>query len=132
VLSNSCGVAAETARVLPPSVTFAPIVKLARIVGRFEAHGQHAEKVMSRLTDIKAQRATTMVCLLADGLFDEDHVALLDDLHWMPVAVHRQAAEKLLTLTLSMAGFYLFVFKLSVPFCRLREDVDRTPGSGPA
>jgi hypothetical protein len=71
-----------------------------------------------------------MVYLPADGLLDEDHVALLDDLYSMPVAVHRQGAEKLFTL--SMAGFYLFVFKLSVHVCRLHEDVDRTPGSGPA
>ncbi len=54
VLSNSCDVSEENARVLPPKVTFAPIVKLARIVGRIEVHGLHAEKVMSRLTDIKA------------------------------------------------------------------------------
>ena len=54
VLSNSCDVSAETARVLPPKVTFAPIVKLARIIGRIEAHGLYAENVMSRLTDIKA------------------------------------------------------------------------------
>jgi hypothetical protein len=130
VLSNSCDVSAENARVLPPNVTFAPIVKLSKIVERFEAHGLDGEKVASRLTDIKAQRVTNMVYLPADGLLDKDHVALLDDLHSMPVAVHRQAAEKLLTL--SMAGFYLLVFKLSVPFCRLHEDVDRTPGSGPA
>jgi hypothetical protein len=126
VLSNSCDVSAETARALPPKVTFAPIVKLARIIGLIEAHGLLAEKVMFRPMDIKAQRVTNMVYLPADGLLDEDHVALLDDLHSMPVAVHRRAAEKLLTL--SMAGFYLFVFKLSVPFCRLHEDVDRTPG----
>jgi hypothetical protein len=39
VLSNSCDVSAETARALPPKVTFAPIVKLARIIGRIGAHG---------------------------------------------------------------------------------------------
>lgn len=127
VLSNSCDVSAENARVLPPKVTFAPIVKVSKIVERFEAHGLDSEKVASRLTDIKAQRVTNMFYLPADGLLDEDHVALLDDLHSIPVEVHRQAAEKLFTL--SMAGFYLFVFKLSVHFCRLHEDVDRSPRS---
>lgn len=125
VLSNSCDVSAENARVLPPNVTFAPIVKLSKIVERFEAHGLDGEKVVSRLADIKAQRVSNMFYLPADGLLDEDHVALLDDLHSMPVKVHREAAEKLFTL--SMAGFYLFVFKLSVHFCRLHEDVDRSP-----
>ena len=50
---------------------------------------------------------------------------LLDDLHSMPIELHGQAAEKLFTL--SMAGFYLFVLKLSVHFCRLHENVDRSP-----
>lgn len=130
VLSNSCDVSQENARVLPPSVTFAPILKLSKIVERFESRGLDQEKIASRLTDIKAQRVTNMFYLPADGLLDEDYVALLDDLHSMPVEVHRQAAEKLFTL--SMAGFYLFVFKLSVHFCRLHEDVDRSPRIAPA
>jgi hypothetical protein len=125
VLSNSCDVSAENARVLPPKVTFAPIVKLSKIVERFKAHGLDVEKIASRMTDIKAQRVTNIFYLPADGLLDEDHVALLDDLHSMPVEVHRQQAEKVFTL--SMAGFYLFIFKLSVHFCRLHEDVDRNP-----
>ncbi|MCB1467633.1 MAG: hypothetical protein KDK08_10935 [Rhizobiaceae bacterium] len=125
VLSNSCDVSAENARVLPPNVIFAPIVKLSKIVERFEAHGLDSEKVASRLLDIKAQRVTSMFYLPADGLLDEDHVALLDDLHSMPVEFHRKTAEKLFTL--SMAGFYLFVFKLSVHFCRLQEQVNRVP-----
>lgn len=124
VLSNSCDVSAENARVLPPNVTFAPIVKLSKIVERFEAHGLDVKKVASRLADIKAQRVTNMFYLPADGPLDEDHVALLDDLHSMPIEVHRSNAEKLFTL--SMAGFYLFVFKLSVHFCRLQENVERT------
>lgn len=125
VLSNSCDVSAENARVLPPNVTFAPIVKLSKLVERFQAHGLDKEKVASRLIDIKAQRVTSMFYLPADDLLDEDHVALLDDLHSMPVEFHQKAAEKLFTL--SMAGFYLFVFKLSVHFCRLHENVDRSP-----
>ena len=125
VLSNSCDVSRENVRVLPPNVIFAPIVRLSKIIERFEAHGLDGEKVTSRLADIKAQRVTNMFYLPADGLLDEDHVALLDDLHSMPVEAHRQAAEKLFTL--SMAGFYLFVFKLSVHFCRLHENVDRSP-----
>ena len=124
VLSNSCDVSAENTRVLPPNVTFAPIVKLSRIVERFKAHELDGEKIESRLTEIKAQRVTNMFYLPANGPLDEDHVALLDDLHSMPVKVHCQAAEKLFTL--SMAGFYLFVFKLSVHFCRLHENVNRT------
>ena len=74
---------------------------------------------------IRAQGVTSIFYLPADDLLEEEHVALLDDLHSMPLEAHGQAAEKLFTL--SMAGFYLFVFKLSVHFCRLHENVDRSP-----
>jgi hypothetical protein len=123
VLSNSCDV--TNPRVMPPKVTFAPIVKLSKVVERFEAFGLDKEQVDSRLQAIRAQGVTSIFYLPADDLLDEEHVALLDDLHSMPIDAHKQAAEKLFTL--SMAGFYLFVFKLSVHFCRLHENVDRSP-----
>ena len=54
VLSNSCDVSQDNARVLPPNVTFAPIVMLPKIVERFEAHGLKSVKIKPRLTEIKA------------------------------------------------------------------------------
>ncbi|MFC4669074.1 hypothetical protein ACFO5X_10955 [Seohaeicola nanhaiensis] len=124
VLSNSCDISPENERVLPPKVTFAPLVKLARIKARFEEHGLRAEQIEGRLQAIRAQSVTSIFYLPASGPLEEEYVALLDDLHSMPVEAHRQAAEKVFTL--SMAGFYLFVFKLSVHFCRLQENVDRS------
>ena len=125
VLSNSCDLTPANARVMPPKVTFAPIVNLSKIVERFEAFGLDKKQVDSRLQAIRAQGVSSIFYLPADDLLDEEHVALLDDLHSMPIEVHGQSAEKLFTL--SMAGFYLFVFKLSVHFCRLHENVGRSP-----
>lgn len=125
VLSNSCDISPENQRELPPNVTYAPIIKLSKIVERFKACGLEQDRIASRLSNIRAQRVSNLFYLPADGLLDEDHVALLDDLHSMPIDIHRQAAEKLFTL--SMAGFYLFAFKLSFHFCRLHENVDRKP-----
>jgi hypothetical protein len=125
VLSNSCDISSENQRVVPPKVTFAPIVKLSRIEERFQERGLDEKKVASRLQAIRAQDVTSMFYLPEDGLLDAEHVALLDDLHSIPVDALAQAAEKLFTL--SMAAFYLFVFKLSVHFCRLQENVDRSP-----
>lgn len=127
VLSNSCDVSQENVRVLSPNVVFATIVKLSKIIHRFKAHGLDAEKISDRLNSIKAQRVTNMFYLPTDGLLEEDHVVLLDDLHSMPVDLYRKAAETKLFM-LSMAGFYLFIFKISVHFCRLQEDLDRSSG----
>lgn len=125
VLSNSCDVSAENHRALPPRVTFAPIVKLSRIRDRFEKFGLRADQIEPRLQAIRAQSVTSIFYLPSEGPLFEEHVALLDGIHSMPVEVHRAASKKLFTLT--MAGFYLLVFKLSVHFCRLQENVDRRP-----
>jgi len=125
VLSNSCDISPENERVLPPNVTFAPIVKLSKIEARFKERGLQADQIASRLQAIRAQSITSMFYLPADAPLEEEYVALLDDLHSMPVELHRKAAVKVFTL--SMVGFYLFVFKLSVHFCRLHENVDRSP-----
>lgn len=126
VLSNSCDVSLENERVLPPRVTFAPIVKLSKIQQRFAASGLNGEQIESRLQAIRSQSITNIFYLPKDGPLEDEYIALLDDLHSMPVEAHnKDTAEKLFTL--SMVGFYLFVFKLSVHFCRLHENVDRSP-----
>src|SRR5690606_29739452 len=72
VLSNSCDISPENERVLPPNVTFAPIVKLSKIKARFEERGLQPEQIESRLHAIRAQSITNMFYLPADGPLDEE------------------------------------------------------------
>ena len=44
----------------------------------------------------------------------------------MPVRAFIDDNAKAKRFTLSLHGFYMFVFKLSVHFCRLHENVART------
>lgn len=125
LLSNTCDVSPENDRTLPPKLVFAPIVKLSAIEARFAAKGISPEQIDGKIAAIKRQTTTSMFYLPAGGPLDEDYVALLDDVHSAPVSAHENdSSEKLFTL--SMAGFYLFIFKLSVHFCRLQENVDRS------
>lgn len=125
VLSNSCDISPDNERAMPPKVTFAPIVKLSALERIFDESGLDKERVASKLEAIRMQSVTSYFYLPATAPLDDEYVALLDDLHSMPFEKHRKNGVKLFTL--SMAGFYLFVFKLSVHFCRLQESVDRTP-----
>jgi hypothetical protein len=125
VLSNTCDISPENPRTLPLNVTFAPIVKVSKIKSRFEAMGLGSSQIAAKLDAIRSQSVTSIFYLPADGPLDEPYAVLLDDIHSMPVEILAFNSEKLLTL--SMAGFYLFVFKLSVHFCRLQENVDRSP-----
>ncbi len=124
VVSNSCDISLGNDRALSPKVVFAPIVKLSAVEARLEDRGLPVGAVKDRLSAIKSQSVTNVFFLPAGGPLNEDYVSFLDDLHSMPVASHA-GDEKLFTL--SMAGFYLFAFKLSVHFCRLHERVDRRP-----
>ena len=123
ILSNSCDIALENQRTLAPKIVFASIVKLANIRIRFEKLKLDHDQIESKLLAIRSQSISNIFYLPAGGPFDEEHVALLDDLHSIPVAASPKLGEKIFTL--AMPGFYLFAFKLSVHFCRLHENVDR-------
>lgn len=123
ILSNSCDISKENSRVLPVNVTFAPIIKLSRMIARLKEHGLDENKINSRVLGIREQRISNIFYLPSDGILDEDYIALLDDIHSMPINLHKTSERKLFTL--SMAGFYIFLFKISVHFCRIQENIDR-------
>jgi hypothetical protein len=123
IISNSCDIAPENERVLPLNVAFVPIVKMASLALLWEKSGLSGQKIEQKLSSIRAQSVSSTFYLPAEGPLKDEYVALLSDVHSIPINVFTESAVKIFTL--SMAGFYLFVFKLSVHFCRLQENIDR-------
>ena len=123
ILSNSCDVAAENQRTLPMKIIFVPIVKLAAIQARFEKAGLSPDQIAAKTSAIRSQSVTNIFYLPAEVPLEEEYVALLDDTHSIPSSFIPKATDKLFTMT--MAGFYLFLFKISIHFCRIQENVDR-------
>jgi hypothetical protein len=124
VLSNSCDVSASNRRALTPNITFVPLTRLERYVGRLHAGGQTAEQSESVVTAIKRQEVTSLMFLPAQGDIMPDSVALFDDVRAQPLD-HFRAGERSLLFRLSDFGFYLFLFKLSIHFTRMLEGVER-------
>ena len=124
VLSNSCDISRDNKRDYVPKIVFAPIVRLSAIEIRFKSLRIAGEVIRDKLDAIRKQSISNIFFLPSGGQLEHDHVVLLDDIHSMPVSAHT-GGKKLFTL--SMAGFYLFAFKISVHFCRLQENVDRRP-----
>ncbi|MGY6646896.1 MAG: hypothetical protein ACXIVD_16930 [Salinarimonas sp.] len=122
VLSNSCDISKNNRRDISPKIIFAPIIRLSSIETRLEQRGLCSENIENRITSITTQSVTNVFFLPSGGQLEHDSVVLLDDLHSMPVGSFVDGKK---LFTLSMAGFYLFAFKLSVHFCRLHEQVDR-------
>jgi len=127
ILSNTCDVSPENKREIPPNIVFAPIMKLSSYTALLEKAGLEGNTIKNKIDTIKAQAVTTIFYLPdAIGGFGEDHIIILDDVHTMPSSAFQSDSTKRKAFTLNTFGFYLFIFKLSVHFCRLRENVERT------
>ena len=125
VLSNSCDISPDNLRDYPPKLSFAPIIKLSRYAELLAASGIPSHRIDSRLQSIRAQLTSNMFYLPKGGNLEDDFVALLSDLHTMPFKVFESKQTKEKLFTLSQVGFYLFLLKLSVHFCRFHEELER-------
>lgn len=127
LLTNSCDVAPENTHEFPPNYTFAPIIKLNNYLTRFEGAGLTKQQIDSKVASIKEQRVSNIVYLPSGANLDDDYIALLGHIHTVPQNVFFESrADRQKLFTLSQNGFYLFIFKLSVHFCRLHENVERS------
>jgi len=66
-----------------------------------------------------------MFYLPAGISLDEDYVALLSEISSFPLSMFLEEEGRSRFVTLNMVGFYLFLFKLSIHFCRFHENVER-------
>lgn len=127
LLSNSCDVSPENKRELPVRLTFAPIIKLSGYLSRLTEAGLDKQQIDAKIVAIKEQRITSLFYLPKGAGLDEDYIALLDNLHSVPYKAFSEQPERLKLFTLGQVGFYLFLLKLSVHFCRFHEEVHRSP-----
>jgi hypothetical protein len=124
VLSNSCDISPANQRVLTTNITFVPLVKLRRYLEVLERAGQTPEQRQSIAETIRAQRMTAMMHIPAVPDVMEESVAIFADVRSQPLD-HFLAGERSLLFRLSDFGFYLFLFKLSIHFTRMLNDVER-------
>jgi hypothetical protein len=109
---------------MPPHVVFAPLITMQRFKERLSAAGLAVDQVEGKLSAIKKQHVTSVFYLPTGANLAEDHIALLDDLHPVPLEMFLNADQPKL-FTLSQVGFYLFIIKLSIHFCRFSEGIHR-------
>ncbi|KAB2907040.1 MAG: hypothetical protein F9K26_12685 [Ignavibacteriaceae bacterium] len=125
ILSNSCDIDPTNRRETPPRITFAPIIKIVRYVSTLKDAGFDDNRIAGKIKAIKEQNVTTLFFLPKGNGLDDDYIALLNDLHTIPLEAIQASTERKKLFTLSQIGFYLFILKLSVHFCRFHENIDR-------
>ena len=125
VLSNSCDIAPENKRDTPARIVFSPIIKLHAYGALLTRAGIPAAVIENKFQSIREQKVTTLFYLPPGCGLDEEYIALLDDVHTMPLSKFLENDRRVQIFTLSQVGFYLFLFKLSVHFCRFHEALAR-------
>lgn len=125
VLTNSCDLASANKRVMPPLVTFAPLATLASFLEKLRQSGVTPDRIAQYQEDIRAQKIDSIFYLPPAGHEARPElIAILADAHSMPLsALQESGGERLFSL--SDVGFWIFIFKLSVHFCRMHEGVTR-------
>lgn len=125
LLSNSCDIDPNNRRELPTKISFAPIIRLNQYEKLLATVIAEPERIRDKISSIRAQNITSLFYLPKGGSLEDEYVALLSDVHTIPYKsfLEQECQNKLFTL--SQIGFYLFLFKLSVHFCRFHENIDR-------
>ena len=127
ILSNTCDMSSQNTRYLPVSVTFAPIMSVEGYKKLSLRANRTDEQILQKIKAIKSQQVTNMFYLPKGRNMHEEGVVLFNDIHSMPVSALSDPISEQRNFTLSMAGFYILLFKLSVHFCRVQEGMQRNP-----
>jgi hypothetical protein len=126
MLSNSCDLDSTNRRESPSRIVFAPLIKVSSFMERLKSSGAlRAEQIQAKFDSIRRQRVTSLFFLPAGGTLGEDHIAVLDDLHNIPLRLFESKTTRSKLFTLSQLGFYLLLLKISIHFCRFSEDLTR-------
>lgn len=128
VISNTCDLAPENVRWLPARIVYCPIISLNRYEQMITLSSTPVPS--SHFTDIRSQKVTSMFFLPKNEATGEDAIAMLDRANNCDLRILNPGdvpGQRLFTL--SDFGFYLFLFKLSLHFTRIREGVARSQES---
>lgn len=128
ILSNSCDISETNTRAFPSRAVYAPIVRLSKYESAIRSAGHLSDDQLSNhMISIRQQRISNIFYLPNGQRLDYEGLVLLDRLNNCPLS---HLAEGILQdrrlFSLSNYGFYLFLFKVSIHFTRIREKIDRT------
>lgn len=125
VLTNSCDLAKGNKRMLPTRVTFSPLIRLGAYAEHLRNAGVEPHRIDAHLKDVRDQAVTSIFYLPPNERLTDEHICLLDEAYTLPIGMFPQDHRSDRIFTLSNTGFYLFLFKLTVHFCRMHEEIDR-------
>lgn len=131
ILSNTCDIDPSNKRFMPLRMVYTPIINLAKyeqslIRSHVETGQKTIQSINSHISDIRKQYISHIFYLPKSGQLKDDSIVFFDRINNCPSdSIEGQSLPERRIFTLSDYGFYLFLFKLSVHFTRIRDGVPR-------
>lgn len=136
IISNTCDIASENDRDYPPYVNFAAIYKLEDFITFMQRIGVKQKRIETFKTNLKNNKITSLFYLPEYRVEGKEIISesliRFDDTSSIPCHIINEKYDKSYKqdngdrlFSFSDYGFYLFLFKLSIHYCRIREGVFR-------
>lgn len=127
ILSNSCDNSLDNKRYFSPKLVYATIFNLNKYEEKLrELFEGKEDNIASHIAAIKEQRVTQIFYLPEiEGRLLESIVFFDTITCFTSSLIERETIPERKIFTLSDLGLYLFLFKLSVHFTRIRENIER-------
>lgn len=132
IFSNTCDVSIENKRLFDSRLAYAPIFNLHKyreaLISKYvDSNEKTLDSIKSHIEDIKKQNISQIFYLPKCGSLTNDSIVFLDRINNLPSCYFdAEEIKKNRVFSLSDYGFYIFLFKLSVHFTRVRENVQRS------
>lgn len=128
ILSNTCDIGPDKKSFRPSNnIVYSPILNYDKYIERVVKSIKSDEGYLhSHENAVKRQEISSIFYLPKSGRLVNDSLVFLDKVISCDAQYFKDLnLEKSKLFTLSDYGFYLFLFKLSIHFTRIREGVDR-------
>ena len=126
VLSNTCDLSSENRRMIGPNVVFCVVLKESQYTSFLKKNNLSSNQIYGHIKDVHEQRVTNRM-YFPKRINSDSYIALLDEVYTMPLNLFWQQNDRRRIFRLSNAGFYIFLMKLTLNFCRMSESIHRTP-----
>ena len=126
ILSNTCDINLDNKRIFSPRIMYCPILRLSSFVEMLGKRGISVERIAQFVNVIKNQEVSSIFYLPQGNDLEEDYIAILENINNCDIKViQKEEVIDRRLFSLSNYGFYLFLFKLSIHFTRIREAIER-------
>ncbi len=127
IVSNTCDIQPNNERRFPACIVYCPLIRFnAYRELLLKAQPKQIDRIEEHLASVQRQECSSMFYLPAGLRLAEDSIALLDRLaHHQVNSLKFDDLVRDRLFTLSDYGFYLFLFKISIHFTRMRDAVVR-------